>query len=185
MPQEPPDKANVGAGRHGHSNCRWRSGQNLWQHSVVVPSPGPFVFERGPVSVFEREENMVGGEMPGIMVLCKGGVSARNMFAVRMNQPLHFWKPSNGEDDKSLLKKCQKTKYSFDLAQGHKYGAPSEDQTYYTVVIGLQDLFVNHYINNILIAKHVYLIFKFITYDLLSSVSSSTQHQVAYNTHCY
>ena len=28
-----------------------------------------------------------------------------------------------------------KTKYSLDLAQGHNYGEPNEDQTYYLVVV--------------------------------------------------
>ena len=36
-------------------------------------------------------------------------------------------------------KKKKKTKHSLDMAQGHKYGALSESQTHYLVVIDLQN----------------------------------------------
>ena len=41
----------------------------VWWHSVVVLPSTPFVFKGRPAGVFKGGDNMVGGEMPGIIVL--------------------------------------------------------------------------------------------------------------------
>ena len=44
----------------------------VWWHCIVVPLLAPFVFESGPADVFKGADNIVGGEMPGFMILSLG-----------------------------------------------------------------------------------------------------------------
>ena len=45
----------------------------VWWHNVTVPPSVSFVLESSPEGVFKGEDNLVSGEMPGIMVLSSGG----------------------------------------------------------------------------------------------------------------
>ena len=40
-----------------------------WWHSMVISLPVPFVLESNPAGIFKGGDNVVGSEMPDIMVL--------------------------------------------------------------------------------------------------------------------
>ena len=39
-----------------------------WRNDAILP-PKPFVFESGPVGIFQRGDNMLSGEIVGILVI--------------------------------------------------------------------------------------------------------------------